>query len=87
MPARKLLYIDVCRKINIIVKSNICTDKLRAIVLAWGGSYFLFEKQKHTRGTRLRSATKRFSFEFSSRSCRSSRNSFSPRPAYFFFHM
>src|SRR6185437_10427409 len=35
--------------------------------------------------SRLRSATRRFSLPFSSRSCRSSRSSLSPRPAYFFF--
>lgn len=33
-----------------------------------------------------RSATSRFSFPFSSRSCRSSRSSLSPSPAYRFFH-
>jgi len=33
-----------------------------------------------------RSATIRFSFPFSSRSCRNSRSSLSPRPAYFFLH-
>ena len=32
------------------------------------------------------SATSRFSFLFSSRSCRNSRSSLSPRPAYFFLH-
>lgn len=34
-----------------------------------------------------RSATSRFSLVFSSRSCRSSRSSLSPRPAYFRFHV
>ncbi len=34
-----------------------------------------------------RSTTRRFSLEFSSRNCRGSRNSASPSPAYFFFHV
>ena len=36
--------------------------------------------------SKLKSATRRWSLPFSSRSCRSSRSSFSPKPAYFFFH-